>query len=688
VRAARLLLLLSPSLLLAAPASRGVTILETRIAAATDDAEENAATGKVNLDSGDLELIRDGSVDQVVGIRFPGQGIPADATIVDAWVQFEADGVRSETTELTVRVDRTQASPTFAGATGNLSLRPRTSAAVAWAPPPWTQSGDAGPAQRTPSLAAIVQERVNAIDWLSGDALSFIFTGSGRRTARSWDGLASAAPLLHVEFEPPSNFNPVLSIASPLEGTTAHVGAPLQFSASATDVESNDVSASIAWTSSLDGILGVGPSFSRSDLSAGLHTLTVSASDGQGGFSSRTRRLTLFAPSPEILAAGDIGSCTSAGDEATGALLEGLSGTILGLGDFAYPGTSATDFATCFDPSWGPHKARIRPVAGNHEYGVPGAAPYFAYFGAAAGTPGQPWQSFDIGAWHVVALDSNCGRVGGCSATSPQGQWLEADLAAHSKPCTLAYFHHPRFASGILGIDDDLLPFWQILHAHGADVILTGHDHAYERFARLDPNGSEEPERGIRSFVVGSGGASLHNAVEDESGSEEHDSTTYGVLRLVLEPTRYSWEFLGAGPGSFTDSGDEECVYGAPVVTITSPADGTVFPSRANVALAGTASDLEQGSLAASLVWTSSRDGLLGSGASLTRVLSSGGHVLTASVPDETGLTGSAQVSVTVSRPPTTSCGIGPELVPVLALLWGAGARAQRSSRGIAKRSR
>jgi hypothetical protein len=682
------LLPLTLCLLLAPSLAGGVSVLETRVAASTDDAEEIAANGHLNLTSGDLELVRDGSTDQVVGIRFPGQAIPADAVIRDAWLQFEADGVRSEATTVTLRADRTQASPTFSTASGNVSLRPRTSASVAWTLPPWTVIGEAGPAQRTPGLAAIVQERVNATDWLPGDALTFILTGSGRRTARAFDGVPSGAPLLHVEFDPPANYNPVISIASPLEGTTTFPGTAISFSASAADVESNDVSPSILWTSSLDGMLGMGPSFSRSDLTVGTHTLTVSASDGQGGFSARTRRLTVFEPGNQVLAAGDIGSCTSAGDEATGALLESLGGTILGLGDFAYPDGSASDFANCLDPSWGPHKARMRPAAGNHEYTQTGAPAYFAYFGAAAGSPTHPWHSFDLAGWHVVALDSNCGRVGGCGAGSPQGQWLEADLAANSKPCTLAFFHHPRFSSGIVGVDDDVLPFWETLYAHGVDVILNGHDHAYERFARVGPAGLAEPLRGIRSFISGSGGVGLHGADEVEPNSEVRDETTYGVLRLTLAPTSYAWEFLGAGPGTFTDSGSEECVYSAPAVTITSPAGGAVFPAGASVTLSGSASDLEQGSLSSSLVWTSSRDGVLGSGASLSRVLSSGGHVLTASASDETGLSGSAKVSVTVLLPPGASCGIGPELAPLLALVGAAAAWDQRSSRGTSKRAR
>jgi hypothetical protein len=529
-------------------------------------------------------------------------------------------------------------------------------------------------------LAAIVQERVNATDWLSGEALTFLITGSGRRTARAWDGVAVAAPLLHVEFEPPANFQPVASIESPLEGTTAFRGTPVLFVASATDVESNDVSASITWTSSLDGILGIGPSFSRSDLTVGSHTLTVSASDGQGGFSSRTRRLTIFAPSNELLAAGDIGSCTSAGDDATGALLETLGGTILGLGDFAYPTSSASDFTACFEPSWGRHKARIRPIIGN-EYQQPGAAPYFAYFGAAAGDPSKGWYSFDLAGWHLVALNSACNKIGGCDASSPQGQWLEADLAANSEPCTLAYFHDPRFSSGQLGVDASTLGLWQLLYTHGVDVLLHGDDHAYERFARMNPNGVAEPLRGVRSFIVGTGGVGLHNPDEAEPNSETRDSSTYGVLRLVLAPTSYAWQFVGAGPGTFSESGSEECVYGAPVVTIASPTPGAVFPPGASVSLAGSASDLEQGTLSSDLVWSSNRDGVLGNGAALAVTLSSGGHVLSASVTDETGLTSSAQVTVSVLLPPGVGCGLGPELVATLGLLLLWRRRASRYAR-------
>ena len=155
------------------------------------------------------------------------------------------------------------------------------------------------------------------------------------------------------------------------------------------------------------------------------------------------------------------------------------------------------------------------------------------------------------------------------------------------------------------------------------DVVLHGDDHAYERFARMNPNGVAEPLRGIRPFIVGTGGASLHDADEPEPNSEVRSSTTYGVLSLALQPTSYAWQFLGAGPGTFTDAGSEECVYGAPDVTITSPTPGASFPSGAVVSFAGSASDLEQGDVSSELVWSSNLGGELGSGASLAVTLPS-----------------------------------------------------------------
>jgi hypothetical protein len=679
---------------LAAAAARAETVVEVRIAADGDDAEEEIATHATELEGSDLELGRDGSSEQLVGLRFPGVAIPGGAIIHEAWVQFEADEVQTGSVALTLRGETSDRAAPFAAVPANLSARPLGNASVAWSPAPWAVVGEQGPDQRTPSLVPIVQELVDAPTWTPDDALVLVVSGTGgRRSARSFDSVPTGAALLHVRFDPPANARPSLSITKPLPDSTWETGATVFFAATANDPESGPLDASIVWSSDRDGELGSGPSFSRSDLSDGVHQLSVSVADAGGGVTTALRRLTVFAPGNVLLAAGDIGDCEEDGDEATGALLETLPGRVLAVGDLAYPDGSSLDFESCFDPSWGPHRSRMHPVSGNHEWVQSGAAPYHAYFGAAAGTPGEGWYSFDYAGWHVVALSSDCDEFEeGCASDSPQGLWLEADLSANSKPCTLAFLHHPLFASLPGSTKPELVEFWQILYDHGVDVILAGHDHAYERFARMNPSGEADPERGPRSFVVGMGGAGLASAPLVIPHSEVRESETYGVLRLVLEPTGYSWEFVPVAGESFSDAGSEQCVFEAPVVTITSPQPGDVYAIGTSVPLAGTASDLEQGPLSAQLQWSSSRDGALGSGASLQRVLSAGTHLLTASVGDETGLLGSAQLSVAIQAAQGGGgggggggCGLGPELAPLLVLLL---APARRRAVGRSRASR
>jgi hypothetical protein len=265
---------------------------------------------------------------------------------------------------------------------------------------------------------------------------------------------------------------------------------------------------------------------------------------------------------PVLLAAGDIASCASPGDEATAALLDGLDGTIATLGDTVYDTGASREFATCYHPSWGRHKRRTRPAAGNHDYGTPGATGYFGYFGDAAGDPGQGYYSYDLGSWHIVVINSNCALVGGCGAGSPQEQWLRADLAAHPAACTLAYWHHPRFSSGEThGNTDELEPIWRALYEHRADIVLSGHEHNYERFAPQDSTGRLDWERGIRQFVVGTGGRSHYNGFMTPilPNSEVRNGDTYGVLRLTLRPTGYDWQFIPETGKTFTDAGSGTC---------------------------------------------------------------------------------------------------------------------------------
>ena len=255
-------------------------------------------------------------------------------------------------------------------------------------------------------------------------------------------------------------------------------------------------------------------------------------------------------PPAMLLAAGDIASCASSGDEATAALLDRLPGTIAALGDLAYERGTAEEFGRCYAQSWGHFVARTRPAPGNHEYLTPGAAPYYAYFGAVAGAAGQGWYSYDLGTWHVVVLNSNCGPAGGCGAGSPQARWLRADLAAHRTTCSLAYWHHPRFSSGLHGSDGTMEQIWRAFEEGGGDVVLSAHDHHYERFAPQTADGTLDRTNGVREFLVGTGGRSHYPVLRTIANSEVHDTSTYGVLSLTLRSVSYDWQFIPAAGGT------------------------------------------------------------------------------------------------------------------------------------------
>jgi len=294
---------------------------------------------------------------------------------------------------------------------------------------------------------------------------------------------------------------------------------------------------------------------------------------------------TAAAGDPVIAAAGDI-SCDPANTGFNGGagvatrcrqrytsdlLVGGGFAAVLDLGDNQYECGSLTAYNQAYDPTWGRVKSITYPAPGNHEYltsasnstgcnaANANAAGYFNYFGAVAGTPGQGWYSFDIGTWHLISLNSQCSAVGGCGTSSPQYAWLQADLAAHSNYCTLAYWHVPLFSSGGRAAANSR-SWWQLLYNANADVVLTGHDHIYERFAPQDANGNLDLARGLREFIVGTGGGN-HTAITSvAANSEVRDSTTFGVLKLTLHPTSYDWQFVpAAGNGTFTDSGSSAC---------------------------------------------------------------------------------------------------------------------------------
>jgi hypothetical protein len=275
---------------------------------------------------------------------------------------------------------------------------------------------------------------------------------------------------------------------------------------------------------------------------------------------------------PVFVGAGDIASCASTGDEATANLLDDIvaaapsTTTVYTTGDDAYESGTASEFANCYHPTWGRHQARTRPTVGNHEYySTANASGYFGYFGSilsAAGDTGQGYYSYDLGSWHMIALNSNCSFVA-CAAGSAQEQWLRADLAAHPNACTLAYWHHPRFSSKLSsGGNSSMKPFWDALYAapNKAEVVLNGHIHNYERFAPQTPSGAADPAQGIREFVVGTGGKSLNTFTnKGVANSQVRLANAYGVLKLTLHPTSYEWQFVTAPGGTVADSGSGSC---------------------------------------------------------------------------------------------------------------------------------
>ena len=256
-----------------------------------------------------------------------------------------------------------------------------------------------------------------------------------------------------------------------------------------------------------------------------------------------------------FVGSGDIGACELDGKEQTAQLLDKIAGTVYTTGDNAYPHGTDTDFANCYDASWGRHKARTMPTPGNHEYHTAGAAGYFKYYGANAGPPGRGYYGYDLGQWRIISLNSNVSTT----SSSEQVTWLKADLAANPKKCTLAYWHHPLFSSGKHGDGTFTQPLWQALDDADADLILTGHHHSYERFAPQTPTGLADPVRGIRQFVIGSGGTDFHAFGPPKPNSEVRDNVTWGVVKFTLYADRYDWEFIPVAGKTFTDRGTEMC---------------------------------------------------------------------------------------------------------------------------------
>lgn len=263
------------------------------------------------------------------------------------------------------------------------------------------------------------------------------------------------------------------------------------------------------------------------------------------------------APTPAsnvVLAAGDIASCSNDRDEATARILDAQpTASVLTLGDNVYDSGTASEFSGCYAPTWGRHLSRTFPSPGNHDYNTQNAAGYFGYFGARAGPTLTGWYSFDIGAWHLISLNSERDFA----ESGAQVAWLKADLAATSKKCVLAYWHKPRFSAGNYDDFTAYIPFWDALYAAKAEIVLNGHDHNYQRYRLMDAGGDADPA-GIRQFLVGTGGVGAY-ALEDDARRDAAATDVYGVLQLTLNTSGYDWRFLPAAGTTFSDSGSGVC---------------------------------------------------------------------------------------------------------------------------------
>ena len=318
----------------------------------------------------------------------------------------------------------------------------------------------------------------------------------------------------------------------------------------------------------------------------------------------------LAATDPVIAAAGDVAcdpssSSFNGGNGTSGAcrqrytsdmLVNGGFAAVLPLGDIQYYCGGYQAWLQSYDLSWGRVKSITRPAVGNHEYltsggtdctsANAGAAGYFRYFGAAAGQPSQGYYSYNVGAWHLVALNSNCSSAGGCGSTSPQGLWLKADLEANPTLCTLAYWHIPVFSSGGRA-SSNARQLWQILYDHGVEVVLNGHDHIYERFAPQTSTGTLDTARGIREFIVGTGGSNHTSLASIAANSLVRNTDTFGILKLTLHSTSYDWQFVPEPGKTFTDSGSASCFgSGQPGITATPNPTSAPLPNSTNTPLA------------------------------------------------------------------------------------------------------
>ncbi len=548
-----------------------VSTVETSVLSSSDDAEENGTTGGVTRTSTSLELTRS-TTDQTVGLRFSNLALPRGVAITNAYIQFKASKTTSEATSLTVEGQAADDPPSFSGSNYNVSARARTTASVAWSPAVWS-SGAAGTVQRTPNLAPVIQEIISRSGWRSGNALALIITGTGQRVARSYDGEQAGAPLLHIEYSA-TDTPPSVNRFSASPGTVVR-GGQTRFSWSVADPDGSPLRCTL--DANGDGVADYAISDCRATTSqthtyaaAGRYWPTLTVKDSSNAADTATLSFQVTnSTTVTVAAAGDVacdpadasyrggaGTSTRCHMKATSnVVLDMNPEAVFTLGDQQYSDGALEKYMQVYDQTWGQFKDITYPAVGTHD----SSGGYFAYFGAAAGNPAKGYYSFDIGAWHVVVLNTSCPRIGGCGSGSAEETWLKADLAAHPQLCTLAVMHYPRFSSGKNGSITSGIPFWRDLYDAGVEFVLSGNDHHYERFAPQTPDGALDTGRGVRQFIVGTGGKELYALNTPLPNSEVRIPNIFGILKLTLQPTGYAWQFVPEAGKTATDSGAGTC---------------------------------------------------------------------------------------------------------------------------------
>jgi parallel beta-helix repeat protein len=501
--------------------------ITSQVVSSSDDAEEVVSSGSMDLTSTDLELGADNGTNQWIGIRFNTITLPRNATIINAYIEFEVDETGSDATSVMIQGQASDNAATFTTTARNISSRPRTTAQVAWNNiPAWTT---VNAKWQTPNISSVIQEIVNRTAWASGNSIVIIINGTGRRTAESYNGEIPAAPKLVIQYT---------TGATPIPGpSSTSMPAP-----SATPI----------------------PASTATPLPAPSATPTTASSG-----------------SMVVVAVGDIhgeGADSQAVDLLN--MVDSINpAAILGLGDFQYTSGTCANFTTSgrYDTDWGLQNYRIYPTFGpTHDYAgtTTGSRADLYFSGDCAGQrnpqsaaaallggtigPMQPY-SFDVGSWHIISLPSLCYRYG-CDANAIT-TWLTNDLKTHTNTCTIAYFHEAYWTSTTSGHTPvlSMKPWVQLLYDNGVELLLQGHNHDYERFYPQNMSNQRDDAKGITSFVVGTGGIGFYTFSNTAPNSAARTDNTYGLLKLTLNSGSYNWQFVPTSGGTFTDSGSAIC---------------------------------------------------------------------------------------------------------------------------------